>query len=58
VQAVRRDGSRLRVSAPPERSREVAESLAASGVFPTQLVRVSSTLEDLFLTMTRDNRHA
>jgi ABC-2 type transport system ATP-binding protein len=58
VQAVRRDGTRLRISAPPERSREVAESLAASGVFPTQLARVSSTLEDLFLTLTRDNRHA
>jgi ABC-2 type transport system ATP-binding protein len=55
VQAVRRDGARLRVSAPPDRSREVAESLAAAGVFPTQLVRVSSTLEDLFLTLTRDN---
>ncbi len=58
VQAMRRDGLRLHMSAPAERSREVAEVLAAVGIFPTQLVRASSTLEDLFLTLTRDNEHA
>jgi len=58
VQAIRRDGTRIHVSAPADRSREVAEALAASAIYPTQLVRVSSTLEDLFLTLTRDNGHA
>jgi ABC-2 type transport system ATP-binding protein len=58
VQAIRPDGVRIHVSAPAERSREVAEALAAAGIFPTQLVRVSSTLEDLFLTLTRDGSHA
>jgi ABC-2 type transport system ATP-binding protein len=58
VQAVRRDGTRLHVSAPAERSREVAEALAASRVYPTQLRRVSATLEDLFLTLTRDSGDA
>jgi ABC-2 type transport system ATP-binding protein len=58
VQAVRLDGTRIHVSASAERSREVAEALAAAGIFPTQLVRVSSTLEDLFLTLTRDGGHA
>jgi ABC-2 type transport system ATP-binding protein len=58
VQAVRRDGACLHVSAPAERSRHVAEALATSGVYPTQLVRVSSTLEDLFLTLTRGNGNA
>jgi ABC-2 type transport system ATP-binding protein len=58
VQAIRPSGVRIHVSAPAERSREVAEALAAAGIFPTQLVRVSSTLEDLFLTLTRDGSHA
>jgi len=58
VQAVRREGTRIHVSAPAERSRQVAEVLAAASIYPSQLVRVSATLEDLFLTLTRDNDHA
>jgi ABC-2 type transport system ATP-binding protein len=58
VQGIRRDGNRLHVAAPAERSRQIAEALAASGVYPTQLTRVSSTLEDLFLTLTRDGGDA
>ncbi len=58
VDAVRRDGLRLHVTAPAERSRQIAEALATSGVYPTQLVRTSSTLEDLFLSLTRDSSRA
>jgi ABC-type multidrug transport system ATPase subunit len=58
VNAVRREGLRLHVTAPTDRSRQIAEALAASGVYPTQLVRTSSTLEDLFLSLTRDKNRA
>jgi len=58
VGAVRRDGLRLHVAAPADHSRQIAEVLAASGLYPAQLMRVSSTLEDLFLTLTRDNGRA
>jgi hypothetical protein len=52
IRGLRREGKRLHVGAPAERSRDVAEALAAAGIFPTELVRVSSTLEDLFLALT------
>jgi ABC-2 type transport system ATP-binding protein len=52
VRGVRREGKRLHVGAPPERSRDVAEALAAAGIFPSELVRVSNTLEDMFLALT------
>ncbi len=52
VRGVRRQGKRLHVGAPAERSRDVAEGLAAAGIFPSELVRVSRTLEDLFLALT------
>ncbi len=58
VEAIRREGAHLHVSAPAERSREIAEALAAGGIYPTQLVRVSSTLEDIFLTLTKNDDHA
>jgi ABC-2 type transport system ATP-binding protein len=52
VRGVRREGKRLHVGAPAERSRDLAEALAAAGIYPSELVRVSSTLEDLFLALT------
>ncbi|OGO08925.1 MAG: hypothetical protein A2Z66_07205 [Chloroflexi bacterium RBG_13_66_10] len=55
VTGIRRDGDRLHVAAPAERSGEVAEILAGQQIYPTQLVRASSTLEDLFLTLTGNN---
>jgi ABC-2 type transport system ATP-binding protein len=58
VQGVRRSEGRLRLAAPPERSRDVATVLAGAGIFPSQLLRVSSTLEDFFLELTGKNNHA
>jgi ABC-2 type transport system ATP-binding protein len=52
VRGVLREGKRLHVGAPAERSRDLAEALAAAGIYPSELVRVSSTLEDLFLALT------
>jgi ABC-2 type transport system ATP-binding protein len=52
VRAVRREGRCLHIGAPAERSRDVAEALAAAGIYPSELVRVESTLEDLFLALT------
>ena len=57
VQSVRRSDRRLHLGAPPERSREVVAVLAAADIFPSQLLRVSSTLEDLFLSLTGKENH-
>jgi ABC-2 type transport system ATP-binding protein len=54
VRGVRREASRFHVSAPAERTHDVAQSLAQSGIYPVQLLRTSTTLEDLFLTLTGD----
>ncbi len=58
IKGVVREGNRLRVAADPERSRQVAEVLGGAGIYPSQLTRVSSTLEDLFLELTGKNDHA
>ena len=49
TKGVVREGNRLRLATDPERSRQVAEVLGGVGIYPSQLTRVSSTLEDFFL---------
>ena len=58
IKGVVREGNRLRLAADPEASRQVAEVLGKAGIFPCQLTRVSSTLEDFFLELTGKNDHA
>jgi ABC-2 type transport system ATP-binding protein len=57
VKGVAREGNRLRLGADPQASRQVAEVLGSAGIFPCQLTRVSSTLEDFFLELTGKNNH-
>ncbi len=52
VRGLRRQDDRLHIAAPPERSSEVAAILAGAGIYPSQLLRASKTLEDLFLQLT------
>jgi ABC-2 type transport system ATP-binding protein len=57
VRGLRRQDNRLHIAAPPERARDVTQILAGAGVFPSQLTRVSKTLEDLFLELTGKGEH-
>jgi ABC-2 type transport system ATP-binding protein len=52
VEAVRFEGDKLRVQAPPERAPELLAALAAHGLFPFEVRPVVHSLESVFLGLT------
>jgi ABC-2 type transport system ATP-binding protein len=52
VTGLTQEGNRLRLAAKAAHSRRAAEILGSAGIFPSELRRVTSTLEDVFLELT------
>lgn len=54
VQGVDHDGDWLQVQAPPERTPELLEALAAQSIYPSEVRPVVASLESVFLELTND----
>jgi ABC-2 type transport system ATP-binding protein len=52
IKAVKCEGRRLHLQVSSEQTRRVSEALAQAAIYPSELRRVTSTLEDLFLDLT------